>query len=662
MLEPVAIQKEGVIRLDKDIAAMGKRLDFIYSDPDDRRLVGLCFRLLDKDAKDKFVINGCVSRAEAFAAKFLPPVNGAMAMMLYSRIVSGELDKSAFDAAGLSEDFKAIMGLLAGIDKKNVDDDSFASIQLLKNISGWIRDDLCLEQPEAQRGVFTDFMNSVFFACGSLTGDAGSAILLNALKTGRILQEAGLTRLVPAGILFEIIRSGMDKDIGYKYSDIADIADSALEIEGLLKRYGADDGRSAHDPQAYLDSLTDRIGSDAGKITALNVFAASLVSRLAFACADKSDKEEKQNLIDITGSLYLPVLKSVELNYFARLTADLLWKLDDPGRYASISELNRALLASAADRLIQFDNYCRQIVNATLRYQRKPEDISGRLVFRFSRRYLQPSEIPELCDKKADELILQPGLCDKRAIPVCLYRILENDDSEVSLRTLLSIFLKTAAANGQNDGYIISGVSTSDNAYIVDIDDKYDYTFRCVLTTRAAAEHYDFNTDAAGLFPSELSAPTRQRMITVNYITHDSHGTLNDSHGTLILPQGASVIDAAFAISYETGIFLSKARINGRIATIYSILRDNNVIEIKLLSDKDRADPAASVVKFDWIEHVVCSNSLHCLVEYFNDQKRGRAVDGAPSDAVRDVSDSLCADVINALPSEDSDVGTDTPG
>ncbi|MGY0057901.1 RelA/SpoT family protein [Streptomyces sp. LZ34] len=71
--------------------------------------------------------------------------------------------------------------------------------------------------------------------------------------------------------------------------------------------------------------------------------------------------------------------------------------------------------------------------------------------------------------------------------------------------------------------------------------------------------------------------------------------------GTLGLPAGASCVDAAYAQHGEAAHDCIGARVNGRIATLSTVLRDGDMLQ--LLMARDTRDAASSGPSPEWLDH-----------------------------------------------------------
>ncbi|MFD8866094.1 RelA/SpoT family protein [Streptomyces sp. NPDC059590] len=71
--------------------------------------------------------------------------------------------------------------------------------------------------------------------------------------------------------------------------------------------------------------------------------------------------------------------------------------------------------------------------------------------------------------------------------------------------------------------------------------------------------------------------------------------------GTLGLPAGASCVDAAYAQYSEAAHDCIGARVNGRIATLSTVLRDGDMLQ--LLMARDTRDAASSGPSPEWLDH-----------------------------------------------------------
>ncbi|MEW1909559.1 HD domain-containing protein [Kitasatospora sp. NPDC085895] len=68
---------------------------------------------------------------------------------------------------------------------------------------------------------------------------------------------------------------------------------------------------------------------------------------------------------------------------------------------------------------------------------------------------------------------------------------------------------------------------------------------------------------------------------------------------TLHLPVGASCVDAAYLLGEETGHRCIGARVNGRLATLSTVLRDGDMVAVLTAPTGEPPGPSA-----DWLEHV----------------------------------------------------------
>ncbi|MCM1378306.1 MAG: HD domain-containing protein [Clostridium sp.] len=84
----------------------------------------------------------------------------------------------------------------------------------------------------------------------------------------------------------------------------------------------------------------------------------------------------------------------------------------------------------------------------------------------------------------------------------------------------------------------------------------------------------------------------------------------------VVLPQRSSVIDFAYEIHTELGNKAKYARINGRLASMKTLLRRGDIIEI--FTDKD------SHPQDDWLEHAVSFKAKKAITQYLKNRKKPR--------------------------------------
>lgn len=82
------------------------------------------------------------------------------------------------------------------------------------------------------------------------------------------------------------------------------------------------------------------------------------------------------------------------------------------------------------------------------------------------------------------------------------------------------------------------------------------------------------------------------------------------------LPQGASVIDFAFAVHSDMGYYMMGAKVNGKMTSIYSELKQGNVVEI-LKSKKP------VTISQDWLKAARTSNARNKIRHYLHEHDSG---------------------------------------
>ena len=87
------------------------------------------------------------------------------------------------------------------------------------------------------------------------------------------------------------------------------------------------------------------------------------------------------------------------------------------------------------------------------------------------------------------------------------------------------------------------------------------------------------------------------------------------------LPQGATPVDFAYAVSTDTGHRCVGARVNGQLVSLGNPLSDGDVVEILTTTSEDTGPSR------DWLEFVKTPQAQLKVRQWFTDQRRGLAID-----------------------------------
>ena len=482
---------------------------------------------------------------------------------------------------------------------------------------------------------------------------SGEPYLTHPICVAGILADVGVeSTIVAAALLHDVV-----EDTEYTLNDIADkfgmlIAKYVDAVTSVHRQYEASHNRSEYVcDKAELDArsfekLAEKVAAEPRMVFALYIKAADRIHNLR--TIDKMSSEKKHRKTDETELDYLPLFKRFKMNYFVSLIEDLTWRTNNSAYYESIKRKYDDIV----DRNRDYIDATRHILSA--RFGEEFNRLCAMMgmsdggydVSIMERLYL-PREVYSFAKESLGaQRTICPDDINKKNVPVCDFDIIvEPNDRMSTMDNFITMFVKMF-----NDQIVPTGRAIIDlrvdghHRIIVKIEDRHRAVFRLCFSTRDDYIAYRIGSRKGA---TEVEVVEEE-------VTHPQDTIyVRLRNGKIIsLPNGATVIDVAFAIHPEVGLSVKAAIINGNRASIYNRVHDGDHVIVE--ADTHREDGVTKELihheRIGWLNYVVTAKARKAIIRQLVEKYEG----DDPKDEY-EASDVAVEYVVDALTARLSD-------
>lgn len=448
---------------------------------------------------------------------------------------------------------------------------------------------------------------------------SGEPYLTHPICVAGILADVGVeSSIIAAALLHDVV-----EDTDYTLQDVADkcgvlIAKYVDAVTSVHRQYEASHNRGelACD-KAELDAksfekLAETVAMEPRMVFALYIKAADRIHNLR--TIDKMASEKKHDKTDETELDYLPLFKRFKLNYFVNLIEDLTWRTNNAAYYESI----KGKYEDIVDRNREYVEETKNILMLRLgdsfnRFCASRGVIEGKFDISITERYYLTREVYGFIKEAlGNHRAITAEDVNKKHVPVCDFDIIvESNDVTCAMDNFIAMFVKMYMEQIAPTGRTIIDLAMDEHKrFIVKIEDRHRAVFRLCFSTRDDYIAYRIGSSkgATEVEADEEIVTTAKEIIFVRL-----------RNGKAIpLPNGATVLDVAFAIHPEVGLAAKSATINGNKASIYHRVHDGDHVIVE--SDTYRENGVTKKLirheRIGWFNYVVTEKARKILVRH----------------------------------------------
>jgi GTP diphosphokinase / guanosine-3',5'-bis(diphosphate) 3'-diphosphatase len=442
----------------------------------------------------------------------------------------------------------------------------------------------------------------------------GTPMLQHSLEVANLLADLKLdVRCIVAGLLHDVVEDALADPAALRQIVGDDVAQLVEEVARLAKAsYRSSEAmRAQHMREMILASTRD-----------LRVILLVLADRLqTLRAAGALDVPTREALARETLAIYAPIAHRLGVHAFKADLEDLSFQLLEPVAYA---ELKQAVNSRLSERLATVDAIRGELLEL-LAKQGLTAQITGRLKHLYS-----------IHTKMQQKGVSLDGVQDLLATRIL---VPTTDDC---YRALGAIHAQYTPLPGRFKDYIAlpkaNGYQSLHTSVFFGSGDVIEIQIRTVEMHREAelgiAAHFVYKDGASegektlasvGWFRKLLDNleegkdPQESMELLERDLTPDEIFVFTPTGEVIKLPTGATPIDFAYAVHSKVGEHCTGARMNGRMVSIRTPLRNGAVVEI-LTSQKQAP-------KEDWLKVAVSSRALSKIRAYIRQEERQRALE-----------------------------------
>lgn len=484
----------------------------------------------------------------------------------------------------------------------------------------------------------------------------GEPYLTHPIAVAGILADVGVeSSIIAAALLHDVV-----EDTDFTSDDVADkcgvlIARYVDAVTSVHKQFEASHNRSdsAYD-KAELDAksfekLVEAVASEPRMVFALYIKAADQIHNLR--TIDKMPSQKKHDKTDETELDYLPLFRKFKLNYFVNLIEDLTWRTNNSQYYEAIKARYEDILERNGEYIEETRSILATRLGDSFRQFCASSDLfDGKFDVTVTRRnYLTKEVYSLLKDVLGTEKAITPDHVNKRNLPVCDFDIVvESLDGTCGMDNVIKLFVKMYQEQIVPTGRAIVDIYKDENErFVVKIEDRHRTVFRLIFFT---GDDYVAHRIGSIKGAVEMEADNEE-MFSPKEIIY-----VRLRNGKAIpLPNGAIVLDVAFAIHPEVGLAAKGAIINGNNASVYHRVHDGD--QVIVVSDTYREDGVTKKLihheRIGWLGCVVTEKARKVIVRHL-----AKRYEGDDPKYEFEASDEAVESVVSALEAvlKDNDV------
>ena len=484
----------------------------------------------------------------------------------------------------------------------------------------------------------------------------GEPYIVHPLKVAMILSEKGVeSNIIAAAILHDVVEDTTYtiEDIRNKFGEqIAKYVDAVTSVEKEyansmeISKYSSD--KSEMDERTFK-KLANYISKDPRMIFALYIKAADRIHNLR--TIDEMSSIKKHNKADETDSMYLPLFKRFNLNYFTAIIEDLTWRATNVELYNSIQKAYEEMYDLNAYHIDETIKYMKDCIDSGFRKFCKLIGNESDFEFDIKSRKYYPLEVFNMVKNNVEFYESPVKYIAKRYMPVCDFDIVFDTEAERDdIGSIVTLFIKYYVDhNIVESGRVITDFSNEEfGRTIITIEDEYRNVIRYCFWMNS-----DYISYQTGSTRGIYVADTNEKVNTEDEGNEIIHVRLRNNR-EIELPKGSSVIDVAFAIHEEIGLTAKGALINGKEAHIYHMVHDGDKVVVDADNAEDVNDGFIRHARITWLEYVKTPVARKKLIKYLSDRYEGDdpvRESKASTKVVENISDSMMG-LIDVNPKE----------
>jgi len=447
---------------------------------------------------------------------------------------------------------------------------------------------------------------------------AGTPMLQHALEVANLLADLKLdVRCIVAGLLHDVVQDGLADPAALRRVVGDDVAGLVEEVARLSKASyrGSEAVRAQHMREMILASTRD-----------LRVILLLLADRLqtlraAAELGGALDGASRAAMARETLAIFAPIAHRLGVHFFKAELEDRAFQILEPARYA---ELQAAVEARLREHRASVEAVASELSELLARHGLKAQ-ITGRMKHLYS-----------IYAKMQQKNVGLEGIQDLQAMRILV------PTAEDCYRALGAIHASYTPLPGRFKDYIAlpkaNGYRSLHTSVFVGSGDVSEIQIRTEAMHREAelgiAAHFVYKEGGAegertlasvGWFRRLLENlesgqdPQESMELLQRDLTPDEIFVFTPTGEVIKLPAGATPIDFAYAVHSKVGEHCTGARMNGRLVSIRTPLRNGAVVEI-LTSSKQAP-------KEDWLKAAVSSRALGKIRAYLRQEERKSAME-----------------------------------
>jgi len=483
----------------------------------------------------------------------------------------------------------------------------------------------------------------------------GEPFLTHSIYVAEILAELGVESSIVAAALLHGVVEETDRTVDdikskcgsliAKYVDAVTSVNKQYATSGKSSEYSYDKAELEH---KSLERLSDIVGADERMIFALYIKAAAQIQILR----DMDKNPLSSGNTDVIEVDFLPLLRKYKLSYFVDIIEDLTWRASNPEFYDAIKKKYEDIV----NRNKEYVSDTKALLNVKLAdpYRHICRDIGvgedGFDVSVYEYQYLNKEVYGFIKDALGADASINPDDVNKNNVPVCDFDIvIDPVVKHDAITDYARAFVKLFNAQIAREGRVLTELKMDEyDRCIITLENRHRTAIRLCFIMRDGYTAYRIgnrkNEPEAANTDNELVRPKDIIYVKLR------------NGNVLPLPNGATVIDVAFAIHHEVGYAVRSATINDKKGCpITTRLHDGDhiIVEADTYRENGITKKLVKHVRLSWINYTVTEKARKFIVRelakrYGEDDPRDEynASDAAAENVISMFVDKFCGSKI----------------
>lgn len=420
------------------------------------------------------------------------------------------------------------------------------------------------------------------------------------------------------------------------YVEIVTSVDKEFENSFDITKYKT---RKHERDELTFEKIEKMINESANNVFALYIKGADRYHNLI--TMDGMDQNVIIHKIEETESLYLPLFRKYNLNYFVKIIEDAIWKLIYRQMDIDIENAYGRIVHYNSEHIAEFET----LLSTTLNHELNSvceQNFTSKYLCEISRLGYTSHDVYKFVKGEYTQAKQLKNIINKASVPISQFDVIidaTNEDGNIKLfmQNFIERFTNKIAVT---DRAIISIKYPGFNSIVIDVADKYRNIIRIKFMMRN-----DYNISRFGrsqglnngddIFEDDIAIEDK---ITVYLRNGDSK----------ILPKGSRVIDLAFSIHEEIGLTTKSAIINGNPVNVYTVLHDQNKVIIEADTKRENGVQIEFIphVRIDWLMYAQTPYAKKKILKYLEHKYEG---DNPRFESGAKISDTLFNNVFSEI-------------